>query len=235
MDLKKQNKIELENIIFKIKRGKSTYFLDELMIQLASNTLKKQNIEHYIFYPFEGASYGIIYSHEKPIVSLLRINSKEPLTHSSIMGSLCNLNIKREVFGDIIIDVSYYVVVMNHMVDYIKQNLLQIGKSLVNIEECSLKEIENYIPKYEIIETTASSERIDVVIAKVIGASRNSINEKFKNKEIILNYEVATKPSYFLKEGDIFSIRKYGKYKYLGIINTSKRNKFIIKCQKYSN
>ena len=235
MDLKKQNKIELENIISKVKRGNSTYFLDELMIQLASNTLKKQNIEHYIFYPFEGASYGIIYSHEKPTLSLLKINTKDPLTHASIMGSLCSLNIKREVFGDIIIDVSYYVVIMNHMATYIKQNLFQIGKSLVSIEECDLKEIENFKPKYETIETIVSSERIDVVIAKIIGSSRNIVNEKFKNKEIILNYEVANKPSYFLRKGDIFSIRKYGKYKYLGVINTSKRNKIIIKCQRYSN
>jgi len=233
MDLTKQNKIELENIIFKLKSVKSTYFLDEKMIQLASSVLKKQNIEHYIFYPYEAASYGILYSNVKPNISLLKINTEETLTHSSIMGSLYHLNLKREIFGDIIIKDSYYVIVMKHMAEYIKQNIYQIGRARVNIEECELDEIKEYKPTYEEITMTVSSERIDTVTAKIIGTSRSIVEEKFKNKEIILNYEIATKSSYNLKEGDIFSIRKYGKYKYLGIIDTSKRNKLIIKCQKY--
>ena len=149
------------------------------------------------------------------------------------MGSLYQLNLKREIFGDIIIKDSYYVVVMKHMAEYIKQNIYQMGRYKVDIKECSLDEIKEYQPTYEEIITTVSSERIDVVIARLIGTSRNIVEEKFKNKEIVLNYEIIMKSSYNVKEGDVFSIRKYGKYKYLGIIDKSKRNKLIIKCQKY--
>ena len=79
------------------------------------------------------------------------------------------------------------------------------------------------------------SNRLDTIISKLIGISRNGVETKFKNKEIILNYEVATKPSYFLKEGDVFSIRKYGKYRYVGIISKTKQGKNIVKFQKYIN
>lgn len=235
MDLTKQSKIEIESIISKIKRGESTYFLDEKKIELVHNILKKQNIEHYIFYPYVGATYGIIHTNELVNISILKIKSTVPLTHPSIMGSLYQLNLKKEIFGDIIIGNPCYVVVMSHMAKYIIQNIYEIGSVRVELEECDIKEIEDYKPSFETITTTVSSERIDGVIAKIIGTSRNTVDEKFKNKDVILNYEIATKPSYLLKIGDIFSIRKHGKYKYLGAISKSKKDKYVIEYQKYTN
>ena len=234
MDLTKQSKIELDSIITKVKRGISTYFLDEKRIEIIHNILKKQNINHNIFYPYEGATYGVIYSNN-PNVSLIKIISEEKLTHSSIMGSLYSLNLKKEIFGDIIINKYCYVLVISHMKDYIINNIYQIGSSKVILEECDICQIANYKPKYELVTTTVTSERLDTVISKIIGTSRNIVLEKMKDKEIILNYEVATKPSYLLKEGDIFSIRKHGKYKYLGSTSKSKRDKYIIEYQKYTN
>ncbi len=235
MDWTKQTKIQLESILSKLKHGDCTYFLDEKKIEWLHNTLKKQNIDHSIFYPYEGATYGVLYRNEYPSVSLLRIHSIGGLSHASIMGSLYSLNLKKEIFGDIIVGNPSYVVVMQHMATYIIQNIYQIGPYNVTLEECDIKEIEDYKPSYEILTMTVASNRIDTVISRLIGTSRNSIDDKFKNKEIILNYEIATKSSYFLKDGDIFSIRKYGKYRYLGIISKSKRDKYIIKCQKYVN
>jgi len=234
MDLTKQSKIELDTILSKVKRGESTYFLDEKKIEYIHNILKKQNINHNIFYPYNGATYGLIY-HDKLNVALIKIKTADSLGHSAIMGSLYNLNLKKEIFGDIIVGNSNYVVVMSHMKDYIINNIYEIGKSKVTLEECDLKEIEDYSPIYENITTTVSSERIDTVIARIIEKIKNIVDEKFKNKEIILNYEVATKPSYILKEGDIFSIRKHGKYKYLGTSSKSKKDKYVIEYQKYAN
>lgn len=235
MGLTKQSKIEIESIISKVRRGENTYFLDHKKLELIHNILKKQNIDHYIFYPYVGATYGIIHTNERVNVSLLKIKSITPLTHPSIMGSLYQLNLKKEIFGDIIIGNLCYVVVMNHMAQYIIQNIDEIGCTRVELEECDLKEIEDYKPLLETITTTVSSERIDTVISKIIGTSRNIIDEKFKNKEIVLNYEITTKPSYLLKEGDIFSIRRNGKYKYLGVISKSKKDKYVIQYQKYTN
>ena len=236
MDLTNQTKIEVESIIDKVKRKESTYFLDHKKLELIHNILKKQNIEHYIFYPYNGATYGMIHTNKIVNVSLLKINSTHTLTHPSIMGSLYQLNLKKEIFGDIIITNNcYYVVVMKHMAEYIINNIYEIGSARVILEECDLKEIEEYKPAFKIITTTVTSERLDVVIAKIIGTSRNIVDEKFKNKEIILNYEIATKPSYLLKEDDIFSIRKNGKYKYLGVISKSKKDKYVIQYQKYIN
>ena len=49
----------------------------------------------------------------------------------------------------------------------------------------------------------------------------------------MLNYDYLKDTSYKLKEGDIFSIRRIGKYKYSGIINKTKSNNLVIKIHKY--
>lgn len=79
MDLMKQIKIENNLIIEKIKRGGYTYFLNNKRIEIIASFLKKENIIYNIFYPFNGATYGIIYTN-KPPASLLKINTKSPLT-----------------------------------------------------------------------------------------------------------------------------------------------------------
>ena len=80
----KQTKIQLESILNKVKYGMGTYFLDEKKLELIHNSLKKQNIEHSIFYPYEGATYGVLYTTEYPNVSLLKIHCEGELTLSLI-------------------------------------------------------------------------------------------------------------------------------------------------------
>lgn len=54
-----------------------------------------------------------------------------------------------------------------------------------------------------------------------------------KNKEIMLNYDYLKNTSYKLKNDDIFSIKKIGKFKYNGIIKNTKSNNLIIEILKY--
>ena len=50
---------------------------------------------------------------------------------------------------------------------------------------------------------------------------------------ILLNHDLLKNNSYVLKPGDIFSIRRFGKYKYVGVIKNTKKDNYIIKCLKY--
>ena len=85
----------------------------------------------------------------------------------------------------------------------------------------------------EISERIAKEVGIDKVISRLVGISRENIKKKFNDGEILLNYEICNKTTQLLKDNDIFSIRKYGKYKYNGTIKISKKNHYIIECLKY--
>ena len=119
------------------------------------------------------------------------------------------------------------------MSSYVKDNLKLIGKSKVTLEEVSLDTLDDYERTYEEHEIIISSLRIDNVVSAIINSSRSKAMDKIKNKEVIVNYEVMNKNSYVLKENDIFSIRKYGKYKFIGIIKSTKKNNYIVKYLKY--
>ena len=171
-----------------------------------------------------------------PKIRVLEIISYDKLTHREILGSLFGLNISGDLFGDIIIyNNHYYIMVIESIYNLIMSELNMIGNHKIELKEVSLNTIENYTKKYEEIELIVSSLRIDNVISNIIGTSREGIKRKFLDDEIILNYEICHKLNYELKENDIFSIRKYGKYKYNGVIKRSKKNYYIIECLKYIN
>ena len=165
---------------------------------------------------------------------LYEIISKTPLEHREILGTLFSLNITSELFGDIIMkDNHYYIYLLEPIAPYIKSNLLKIKNTNITLEEIPLETLKDYHKEYNPIEIISSSNRIDTVIARLINTSRKNIIEKIKKKEIILNYSLLKKSDYKLKENDVFSIKRLGKYKYIGIIKETKSKNYIIKCLKY--
>lgn len=218
--------------IDKIKRGEHTYFLDPKEANLVTSQLKKD--EYSIYSPYPDSNKVILYKNKEPKIILYEIKTKIPLRHQDILGSIFSLNITNEMFGDIVIDNNhYYIFVLDLISKYIKSNLLFIKNTSIELEEKDLNTLNNHYQKY--IESTiiVSSLRIDTIIARITNNNRKNIIDKIKDKEIFINYELLTKSSYLLKENDIFSIRKFGKYKFIGIEKTTKKNNYIIKYLKY--
>ena len=228
----KKNMYKIDNSIEKIYMGKNTMFLDMSEFKRVKSKLK--GINYSIYYPYKDSEKMIIYTNEIPNVTLFKINTNETLTHSSILGSIMALNISSNYLGDIIVDNSnYYFYIMSELKDYIKHNLTSIGNVKVTLEEIDLNELLNYERRYMEETIIVSSLRIDNVISKIIKTNRDTILDKIKNDEVILNCEILSKNTYILKENDIFSIRRYGKYKYIGFIKSTKKDNYIIKYLKY--
>lgn len=228
----KSDAYKINNAVEKIKIGKSTSFLDGRELKLVTAKLKKG--EYNVYYPYKDSEKVMLYIGKVPDVKLFKINTVEKIRHQDILGSLFALNIDSSCFGDIVLyNEDYYVFITQGMALYIKDNLNQIGKSKVILEEVSLNTLHNYERTYEENEIIISSLRIDNVVSAIINSSRSKVVDKIKNKEVIVNYEVMNKNFYVLKENDIFSIRKYGKYKFVGIIKSTKKNNYIVKYLKY--
>lgn len=87
--------------------------------------------------------------------------------------------------------------------------------------------------KYKNLNFNVSSDRIDVVIARIIGKSRKDVNNYINKGKIMLNYNILKKNSTNLKVNDVFSIQKYDKYIYRGIIKQTKKENLIISIDNY--
>ena len=218
--------------IDRLRRGSFTFFLEPNEIKEVSKYFKKD--EFNIFKPFMEAEKVILYKDTLPKVVLFKIITKEKFRHQDILGSIFSLNIDKEMFGDIIVDDNnYYFYLLESMKDYFLTNFNKVKNSYIELEEIDINTLKDYKRKFKELELIVKSERIDIIVSNITNTSRSKVKDKFNNKEIILNYDILTNPSYLLKEGDIFSIRKYGKYKYIGKIKETKKNNWVIKINKY--
>lgn len=228
----KSDVYKINNAVEKIKTGKNTQFLDGRELKLVTGKLKKN--EYNVYYPYKDSEKVMLYTGKVPKVKLFKIYTVENIRHQDILGSLFALNIDSSYFGDIVLyNDYYYVFVSEDLALYIKDNLKMIGNKKVSLEEVDLSVLDNYERNYEEKEIIVSSLRIDNIISGIINTSRKVALDKIKNKEVVVNYGVMNKNSYILKESDIFSIRRYGKYKFVGIVKSTKKNNFIVRYLKY--
>jgi len=221
----------VEKIVEKVLYSNSTNFVEIKYLNRVKKELK--NVKYNIYEPFIGATKIILYN-KMPNIKIYEIVSSNDLRHQDILGTLYSLNISDEMFGDVVIwNNRYFIIILSSIDNYIKSNLTSIKNSKVDLIERNPYYLKDYKQEYEECIIIVPSIRVDVIVSKIINSSRSNALEKIKNGDIYLNYELLTKPTYMLKENDIFSIRKYGKYKFLGEINKTKKGSLVIKYLKY--
>lgn len=222
----------VEKNLTRLSHGQHTFFLDPKGLNEVTCKLKKN--EYSIYYPYKDSEKNIIYNRDVPKVILYEIVCNVELRHQDILGSIYALNISGELFGDVlIIDGHYYVYILDIVRNYFETNFLMIKNSRIELREISIDTLKDYERSYKEEIYIVSSNRVDTVISSIIHTGRNNINDKIKKKEIILNYDFLKSVSYKLRDGDTFSIKKIGKFKYNGIIKNTKSNNLIISIYKY--
>lgn len=209
-----------------------TYFLDPKEMFDVTSKLKKN--DYSIYYPYKDSEKVIVYKKDIPEVLLYEVHSKIGLRHQDILGTLYSLNISSDLFGDVlIINGHYYIYILPILRNYFETNFLNVRNSYIELECIDIKILENYERDYEKLEFIVSSNRVDTVISSILHTSRGNIDDYIKKKEIILNYDYLKNESYKLKDGDTFSIKRVGKFKYNGIIKNTKSNHLIVEILKY--
>ena len=216
----------------KLNNGQHTGFLDPKELDEVKRKLEKNSYS--IYYPYKDSEKNIIYNKKEPNVLLYEIKSKVELRHQDILGTMYSLNISPELFGDILlIEGRYYIYILDAVRNYFESNFLMVKNSYIELEQIDLECLVDFERNYETFEIIVSSNRIDTVISTICHTGRSSISDMIKNKEIILNYDYLKDGSYKLKENDVFSIKRVGKFVYNGVLKNTKSNHYIIEIKKY--
>lgn len=221
---------EVNKNVEKIMMNKETKFLDYNMQELVKRKLSK--VSYNVYRPYVDSEKVIYYTNELPQVLLYEIKGNN-LKHSDILGTLFSLGIDPSMYGDIlIIDNHYYIYILEIIENYLLSHLTIINNQKVELIKRNIIDLKDYEREYENIEIIVASVRLDNVVSKLICMSRDNTINKIKDKEVLVNHN-EVKYNYNLKINDIISIRKYGKYKFIGIINKTKKNNLIIEIKKY--
>ena len=209
-----------------------TYFLNPSELKQVCSKLKKS--DYSIYSPYPDSEKNILYQRGVPEILLYEIICKVEIRHQDILGTMYSLDIASDLFGDVVIhDGHYYVYILPLVQNYFETSFLMIRNSSIELKEVPLDTLSSYERRFEIQEYIVSSPRIDTVLSSILHVGRGMVEDYLKRKEVLLNYEILKDVSYKLKEGDVFSIRKIGKFQYCGILKNTKSNHVIIEIKKY--
>ncbi len=200
------------------------------------------------------------FGYEEPFpITLLKIVPVMPkfadvLTHRDYLGTLMGLGIERDVIGDIIVKndgeqksqpkgekltsykksdgIAAYVFVATRMVPFLKEHLTKVKHTPVFVTE--LSEVpDDVTPNFSEEEVIVSSMRLDGVIAKFYHLSREKAKQLFTTEMIFINGKVNINPSLQPKEGDIISVRGYGKFIFDGSKRETKKGNIVVLIRRY--
>lgn len=154
--------------------------------------------------------------------------------HRDLLGAVLGLGLERKLFGDIIFKgQKAYILCHDRGAKIITDELLQVGRVSVQVEEVSTEITKDLEPKSEEIRTSVASLRLDGVVKSIGGLSRTSASTMIHNGLVKVNQIEATKIHCQIKEGDLLSIRGKGKYKIKEIGSLTKKNRIVITILKY--
>lgn len=186
--------------------------------------------------------YKIAGQEDFPIecVKISPVNHKfcDGLTHRDFLGTVMNIGIERDQIGDIIIKregeeqlLSGYIFCCND-----KAPLLA---DITRIRHTSVKaEITDgtlliHGQEYKDIPGSVSSLRLDAVASVAVKTSRSKCLALVKEGNIFLNGRCCTEVSKNISDGDVISIRGYGKYKIELSQSVTKKGRYHITVKQY--
>lgn len=165
----------------------------------------------------------------------IKYNAKfNHLTHAKIMGTLLNyLGVKRSILGDILVEEGCaQVLVDSQMTNHLVHSVTKIGTASVQLAEVPLSKL--LTPKQDIQKLTviASSLRLDKILATILKISRTQSTKLIEADKVKVNYAIVNRVSEQLVEGDLISVRGYGRFTLNHNLGLTKNQKYKLEVDK---
>lgn len=135
------------------------------------------------------------------------------LTHRDYLGTVMSLGIDRAKTGDILINGSEaYVFAASDIAEYIAGNISKVGNVGVKAEVLSAAGADIPQRTYRTEERICASLRLDAVVSGVLKVSRAESAGLIGAGKVKLNFRETSNVSASVKEGDLVSVRGYGRF-----------------------
>lgn len=174
---------------------------------------------------------GVGYECPAPL-SLLRISPRqakfaEELSHRDYLGTLLGLGIERGKIGDILVqEDGAFVFCQEGIASFIEEHLDRVRHTSV----CCRREDAvsfSYEPRFNRVRGSVASARLDAVVSLAFHASRSAMAGLIKGEKVFVNGRMIASASHPLKEGDVVSVRGYGKFIYRGLASQTKKGRYF--------
>ncbi len=216
-------------------------FLSEEEAAFAAGVLRRKDCRFSFWGGYDGARRVILACFPDwceqpafPIVAVtLQYRKTDILFHRDVLGALMALGIERETVGDILIGSGRAVVfVMSEIEPYILSQVKKVGGVGVTVRSgCNfpLPEGDRLVE----LTVTASSLRLDCVVAALCGLSRTAAKEMVEQGLVFLHSVPCEKIIKTVESGDILTVRGKGKFILGDVSGKTKKGRTVICYRKY--
>ncbi len=151
------------------------------------------------------------------------------ITHQQVLGTLMSLGVDRSKFGDIYLQEGFVdIIVCKDFADYIVNHVDRIGKSAVQMKEISMSELAPVTDQWNEKRVTVSSMRLDVILSEVLNLSRQKSQTVIEQGKVRVNWQSIENKSAELTQGDLISVRGFGRLKILSVEGQTKKAKWRV-------
>lgn len=155
------------------------------------------------------------------------------LDHRDYLGAIMNTGTTRNKIGDIhVVEKEAYVYCDEVIGNYLKDSLTRIRHNNVVIEIAKEKPSSSAL-EYKEVVGSVSSFRLDSMVALAFHTSRSGITGLIEGEKVFVNSRLIKSNSYMLKEGDVVSVRGYGKFRFESQGNLTKKGRIYAKILLY--
>lgn len=157
---------------------------------------------------------------------------QDNLSHRDFLGSFMSKLIKRESIGDIFVGDGKCVVYVLHSVSDIIADTTKIGNVGVKAIEGICGECPSNFETEQLSRVVASL-RADCIVSAIAGVSREKSSDLISKGLVCINYEEIKECAKNINEGDVISVRGYGKFLFNAVSGTTKKGRNAITYSKY--
>ena len=157
--------------------------------------------------------------------------------HRDLLGAVMGLGIERETTGDIAMGeyrgaACAYLYALEEMADYIAVNLDSAGRAALKVSLAS-EEPALLPPEGESLRLTVQQERLDAVVAAACRLSRSEAQRLIAGGLVKLNHVPDLHTDARLAEGDLISVRGYGRIRVVAFQGQSRRGRRVVQVFRY--
>ncbi len=220
-------------------------FLNEQQQTMAEPIVRKSGVKYRFYGGFTGAQrliLGVFPDYMEPLDEYFPIEAftfRYPesyhLSHRDFLGTLMAQQIKRETIGDIVITKGKAVLFAEEKVHKVVATQIdKVGGVGVTVEQ-GLDGPVTAVQKYKKIKGTLASLRLDASVSLVTDLSREKAAKLITNGMVMLNYLERSQGTVLLKEGDILTVRGYGKFRLTTVGHETRKGRICVLFDAFVN
>ncbi|MBE6848874.1 MAG: RNA-binding protein [Ruminococcus sp.] len=217
-----------------------TAFLDMRQYTMLAGTLQAGTYRFYGGYP--QAERGILCIHpqdfppedaEFPLVCLtITHRQADKLTHRDVLGSIMAQQVQRDTIGDIIVTPEKIQCFATPAAAAVCMQMEKIGRVGVHITDtlpfsCEIRQ------EVKEITGTVAAPRLDAVLRTALNTGRNACADYIRAGLVMRNYVQVQDVACQVVQGDVFSVRGFGKFRVSELSGPTKKGRLHITIEKY--